>query len=723
MDHGVRGPGRRLATYRGPVPESHLPHPPHARAAVRGLGRLLLAAALAGTGVGLAPAGAARAVDCPDSGGAPIAPADARGNVVFRGGGWGHGLGMSQYGAEGAARLGCSAGQILTRYYAGTQVVAAPMPTSLKVRLLDNGYRVDVEAVQGALSWSVDGCAVPAAPTPAGTDPAAPTPTSPDPAPAATPAGPPCPPTQPQGARWQLRLDATHARFVLWDLGVTPRKQLWKGGSAQPPLVLRESGNVAHLTTWRGSSIYLERWVRWDWTSFTVDGTALDAVQRIDTTDNGGAMDKYLWGIAEVPASFPAAALQAQAIAARTFATKRAGRILVPTPTDQNWTGWKKETEGPDGRWGLAWKSAVDATSGQVVADAAGTLIDAFYSSSMGGHTEDERYVWGVEAPFLRAVDDSVWDAASNNPAEKRSWAVGVSWSALAAKLGYATISTVSVPPRGADARTAGVKVVGLKGGRLTTAYVDGWDVRQALGLLSPGFTIAMRRTGGAAATPLVGDWDGDGDDDPGWWRDGQVALRMTSKAGAWVKRFRYGAAGDVPVVGDWDGDGRDDLGVFRAGSWLLRNGQSGDAPTRTVRFGRAGDTPVVGSWSGRATGIGVVRGRTWLLRRTATSGRATSRFRYGAVGDVPLVGSWNGGKRSGVGVERDGQWLLRNRRSAGPAGYVVSFGRPGGSWRPVVGDWDGDSASSPAVLRRARFHQRSALAADATTRTVRFGG
>jgi peptidoglycan hydrolase-like amidase len=88
----------------------------------------VLAAALAVTGVGIGPAGAALAAGCPDSGGAAIAPADAKGDVVFRGGGWGHGLGMSQYGAEGAARLGCSASQILTRYYAGTQVVARPMP-------------------------------------------------------------------------------------------------------------------------------------------------------------------------------------------------------------------------------------------------------------------------------------------------------------------------------------------------------------------------------------------------------------------------------------------------------------------------------------------------------------------------------------------------------------------------------------------------------------------
>jgi hypothetical protein len=339
----------------------------------------------------------------------------------------------------------------------------------------------------------------------------------------------------------------------------------------------------------------------------------------------------------------------------------------------------------------------------------------------MGGHTEDERYVWGVDSSTLRAVDDSAWDAASSNPPENRSWAVGVSWAALASKLGFASISTISVPPRGAAARNAGVKVVGIKGGALTTSYVEGWDVREALGLPSPGFTIALRRTGGPAARPLVGDWNGDGRDQLGWWRDGQVALKMTSRSGSWVKRFRYGTKGDVPVVGDWDGDGDDDLGVFRSGRWLLRTGLTGGAPTRTLAFGRAGDVPVVGSWTGRKLGIGVVRGRTWLLRRTLTSGRAQVRFGYGKVGDVPVVGSWNGTGRSGIGVERDGRWLLRNRRSAGRATTVIGYGLA--TDRAVVGDWDGNRTSTPGVVRGRQFLVRASLDPKAATRTLTFRG
>ena len=645
--------------------------------------------------------GPATAAECPSSGGATLPRAETKGDVVFRGGGWGHGLGMSQYGAQGAARLGCTAEQILGRYYAGTEVVSAPMPDGIRLRLLDGGYRADVKAVDGPLAWVLTGCV---GPTPE------------DPAAAA------CPPVQPAGASWQLTVDAATQQYVLWQLGSVPKTLVWQGGSPGQQLRLQQDGVVARVTTWKGSSIYLDRWVRWDWTRFSISGGRLDATQEIGPTAVGNAMDKYLWGIAEVPASFPVEALKAQAIAARTYAAKRAGRVLMPTPADQNYTGWKKETEGPDGVWGTRWRSAVDATSGRVVALAGGgPLIDAFYSSSMGGHTEDERYVWGLEAPWLRAVDDSRWDLASGNPSAKRAWATGTSWGTLAAKLGFQSVSAISVPPRGDEARAAGVRVTGIRAGQLTTAYVEGWDVREALGLLSPGFTVSFARVGGRAAQPLTGDWDGDGDDEPGWFRGSAVALSMTTGGGAWTKRFRFGQTGDVAVVGDWDGDADDDIGVYRAGRWLLRAGHGGGAPTASFDFGVAGDRPVVGRWNGRSLGIGVVRGDRWLLRRTLSGGLPQRSFRYGKAGDNPVVGSWNGSSQTGIGVERDGTWLLRNRRTAGKADISVAFGRAAD--RPLAGDWDGDGRSSIGVSRRTTFRLRAGLVADAAAPATAFRG
>jgi len=654
----------------------------------------------------MSPGGPAAAAQCPASGGeaVPAAPAaHLAGGVVFRGGGWGHGLGMSQYGAQGAARLGCTYDQILGRYYAGTEVSTRSMPDSVRLRMLEGGYRVDVRAVDGPLTWVLRDC------SPAENQ----TPENPTP--------PSCPPVQPAGAMWQLTLDAGSTQYVLWDLGVTPRAVVWQGGSPAQPLRLLQSGATARLTTWRGSSIYLDRWLRWDWTRFAISENGIDAVQHIEDSAVGTAMDKYLWGIAEVPASFPDEALKAQAVAARTYAAKRSGRVLMPTPADQNYTGAKKEDEGTGKVWGLRWKAAVDATSGRVVGLAGGgALIDAFYSSSMGGHTEDERYVWGLEAPFLRAVDDSRWDLASSNPAEKRSWTTGVPWATLAQRLGFDHVSSISVPGRGDAARVGGVRVSGVRDGVLTTSYVEGWDVRQALGLLSPGFTISFARLGGAGAQPIAGDWDGDGDDEPGWFRGGSVALAMTSGRAGWTKRFRYGKAGDVAVVGDWDRDGDDDLGVFRDGTWLLRTGQDAGRPTTTFAFGAAGDRPVVGSWNGRTLGVGVVRGDRWLLRRTATAGRAQRSFVYGSAGDVPVVGSWNGSGRSGIGVVRDGTWLLRNRRSAGRPGLTFDLGTTGR--RAVVGDWDGDGRASAGLVRGRTFRLRADASpeAQAPPRTFR---
>src|SRR5215218_2901249 len=112
-----------------------------------------LAVALPGSGLVPGPTVRAAAAECPASGGAALPRASASGDVVFRGGGWGHGMGMSQYGAQGAARLGCSYGQILTRYYAGTEVRKAAMPDAVRLRMLESGYRVDVTAQEGPLSW------------------------------------------------------------------------------------------------------------------------------------------------------------------------------------------------------------------------------------------------------------------------------------------------------------------------------------------------------------------------------------------------------------------------------------------------------------------------------------------------------------------------------------------------------------------------------------------
>ena len=134
---------------------------------------------------------------------------------------------------------------------------------------------------------------------------------------------------------------------------------------------------------------------------------------RVATTDGGITtlnLETYLRGVVPIEASpsWPAAALQAQAILARTYAiakkTLSRGYDVVTTEGDQRYGG--PAAEHP------ATNAAVDATRG-VTLGFAGGPASVFYSSCCGGHTEDAAEVWGhATLPYLHGVDDPACIAA-----------------------------------------------------------------------------------------------------------------------------------------------------------------------------------------------------------------------------------------------------------------------------------------------------------------------
>ncbi len=73
------------------------------------------------------------------------APAGSGPLLVFSGHGWGHGVGMSQYGAYGYAQHGWSAQQILAHYYPGTTVGQAPV-SAVRVLLADKKKAVTLSS-------------------------------------------------------------------------------------------------------------------------------------------------------------------------------------------------------------------------------------------------------------------------------------------------------------------------------------------------------------------------------------------------------------------------------------------------------------------------------------------------------------------------------------------------------------------------------------------------
>ena len=91
-------------------------------------------------------------------------------NFDLYGAGWGHGLGMSQYGAYGLAQKGWTRNGILERFYAGATVGAMPSPpANLRVGLIQSYVSTRVKAVDGAVNVKFGGVGLPNAATiPAG---------------------------------------------------------------------------------------------------------------------------------------------------------------------------------------------------------------------------------------------------------------------------------------------------------------------------------------------------------------------------------------------------------------------------------------------------------------------------------------------------------------------------------------------------------------------------
>ncbi|MDQ7027593.1 MAG: hypothetical protein Q9P01_18570 [Anaerolineae bacterium] len=80
-------------------------------------------------------------------------------------------------------------------------------------------------------------------------------------------------------------------------------------------------------------------------------------------------------------------------------------------------------------------------------------------------------------------------------------------------------------------------------------------------------FSFGMQEAGWTA---LTGDWDGDGVDGIGLYKDGLFILRNVTEQGSLDYIFHFGpqAADWQPVVGDWNGDDVDTIGVYRNGQF-----------------------------------------------------------------------------------------------------------------------------------------------------------
>jgi len=372
------------------------------------------------------------------------ATASAAHSFTFFGSGWGHGLGLSQWGAYGLALDGWTAPKIVTHFYSHTKVANVDKPPArLRIGIAQGRTRYRLRASGGTVDLRLS---------------------KPKHGDVVT--------TIPKDETWTVKVASGKYKILDAD-GHRVRTAV---GGPSTDLFASYVPNTARVRVAEAGHTYNRGWIEFNITDCS--GTcSMRLILSIPP-------EEYLYGLAEVPSSWPKPALEAQAIAARTYAFRRvqtSGQhrvgcncALYATSQDQVYAGWDKEG-GVDGD---GWVAAVDATGGKAIVYR-GDLIDAFYSSSSGGYTENNENVWGGSPiAYLRGVCDP-GDYTSANP--NAVWHVSYTAKQVTSRLGLGvgTVRKFANVKRGVSGRIVSVTVKGANG----STTIDGDRLRAALGL------------------------------------------------------------------------------------------------------------------------------------------------------------------------------------------------------------------------------------------------
>jgi stage II sporulation protein D len=277
--------------------------------------------------------------------------ADAAVRHVIRGAGFGHGIGMSQYGAYGFALEGAGYAEILEHYYRGTQLSSAPSrPVRVLLQPSDPYIRVRGASSVGGRRLQVGTTYV----------------------------------ARESGGAIVVRTSS--GRRVVR----VPNGAKFKGPEAL--LLLGPALNSVSDGLYRGAI------------ELRTEGAGITAINELD-------IDSYVRGVVagEMPSSWPLEALKAQAVTARTYAlaTRKTTGLFdqYPDTRSQVYRGVTGESVRSD--------AAVAQTAGRVLTYA-GVPAVTYYFSTSGGHTENVEYsfVGSLAKPWLVGVPDP-YDGAS----------------------------------------------------------------------------------------------------------------------------------------------------------------------------------------------------------------------------------------------------------------------------------------------------------------------
>jgi hypothetical protein len=203
-----------------------------------------------------------------------------------------------------------------------------------------------------------------------------------------------------------------------------------------------------------------------------------------------------------------------------------------------------------------------------------------------------------------------------------------------------------------------------------------------------------LRRSGPGFTFYSDVDFDGDGRNDIGVYRDGMWFIIRSLDGGGTTTGWG-GLPQDIPVPGDYDGDGRTDVAYYRDGTWFILRSSNGGVMA-TGWGGLPQDIPVPGDYDGDGkTDMAVYRDGTWFILRSFDGGVTATEW-GGLPQDVPVPADYDGDGRTDVAVYRDGIWFILLS-----SGGVIATGWGGLSQdTPVSADYDGDGKADIAVYR-----------------------
>jgi len=367
----------------------------------------------------------------------------------FTGSGFGHGVGMSQIGARALAAAGESATSILKYYFKDVDVIPVIDTATIRVNIGN--------ALRGAIfstSTSASSLRVYAGDLPASETTTAPIMTV--------------------ANKKKLTISITLDKKGIQGLPGTPAAATlrWSGGAA-PVVTVTESNST---NRYRYGQIQIK----------VIKGA-------LEITNSLALRDEYLLGISEVPSSWPPAILEAQTIAARSYALSKMGTIkpacdcnVYDHIVDQNFVGFSKESEA---RFGQIWRAAVlrtlvDTSTGLAILSN-GKPIQAYYFSSSGGATQSSADAWGGFTAYTHSVADTASVLTSLNP-RYASWSATATQALVSKAFGLPDVASLEILSRNSAGAVTWIKGISTNG---VSMVIRGDTFRSRTKIPSPWFT------------------------------------------------------------------------------------------------------------------------------------------------------------------------------------------------------------------------------------------